>query len=320
MMFSQPNVKQPTAAIIPGPPTNNASDYRTVNVNISSGPYDWTRIMPWRAPGSAPVLGSGCGVAGGGNVWNSNGGWPPRDMAQGTDALTLPGPDGGPVTVWQAGSVVEVAFGIWANHGGGYSYRLCPNVLGMVNEDCFQKTPLQFAGETQWLHHINGTRIEIPMVKLAEGTWPKGSDWARLPFPECEAKPCTDAPRVCQSKVGFGDICDKLAYPEPIANTHGFGHNNNTEVMDGFHDYSVVDKVVIPDLPEGNYLLSWRWDAEQTTQIWQNFADVHISGNTDMCDFTGIWLNPGCNVRVNITQDGSTWRGSCMDGKGWSNG
>ena len=43
---------------------------------ISSGPGDWTRSMPWRSPGDAPVLGSGCGVAGGGLVFNNNGGWP----------------------------------------------------------------------------------------------------------------------------------------------------------------------------------------------------------------------------------------------------
>ena len=42
-------------------------------------------------------------------------------------------------------------------------------------------------------------------------------------------------------------------------------------------DYGVVTKVVIQaDLPDGDYLVSWRWDAEQTTQIWQNCADVTI--------------------------------------------
>jgi len=102
---------------------------------------------------------------------------------------TLPGPEGGPTTVWQAGTAVEVAFGIWANHGGGYSYRLCKNDPGTVNEECFQRTALKFLGETQWLQHTNGTRIEIPMVKLSEGTYPEGSEWARLPFPECKAKP-----------------------------------------------------------------------------------------------------------------------------------
>ena len=127
-------------------------------------------------------------------------------------------------------------------------------------QECFQAGHLQFAGDSQWLEHINGTRTEIPIVKTNEGTWPKGSDWARVPFPECAAKPCTDAPQQCMKGHGMGDICTDLAYPEPIPNTHGFGHNNSTKVEDGFHDYSIVDKVIIPaDLEEGEYLLSWRW-------------------------------------------------------------
>ena len=157
MLFSQPSPKQPTASIIPGPPTLNDSRWRTVNVNVSSGPGDWTRIMPWRSPGAAPVLGSGCGVAGGGDVWQANGGWPARGMAQGADPLaTLPK---GPPTVWKAGSVVEAAWGLWANHGGGYSYRLCANEPGLVTEQCFQAGSLKFAGATQWLQHVNGSRL-----------------------------------------------------------------------------------------------------------------------------------------------------------------
>jgi hypothetical protein len=69
-----------------------------------------------------------------------------------------------------------------------------------------------------------------------------------------------------------------LAYPEPLPNTHGFGHNNSTKVEDGFHDYSVVDTVAVPaGLAPGDYLLSWRWDCEQTTQVWQNCADIRIT-------------------------------------------
>lgn len=279
MLFSQPNSKQPTAAIIPGPPTLNSSKYRTVNVNVSSGPYDWTRTMPWRAPGSAPVLGSGCGVAGGGDVWNVNGGWPSRGMTQGEDAITLPT---GIPTVWKSGAVVEVAIGIWANHGGGYSYRLCPNVGAPVTEACFQETPLKFAGDVQWLHHVNGTRFEIPMVKVSEGTFPSGSEWARLPFPECASAPCKDPPEVCAAHDGMSDICKELAFPEPLPNVHGFGHDP-LHKQDLFHDYSVVDRLVLPeDLPEGDYLLSWRWDCEETTQIWQNCADIHISGGDEI--------------------------------------
>jgi predicted carbohydrate-binding protein with CBM5 and CBM33 domain len=59
---------------------------------------------------------------------------------------------------------------------------------------------------------------------------------------------------------------------------HGIFHSNDTSVEDGFHDYSIVDTVVVPaGLPTGDYLISWRWDAEQTTQIWQNCADIHIT-------------------------------------------
>jgi predicted carbohydrate-binding protein with CBM5 and CBM33 domain len=40
----------------------------------------------------------------------------------------------------------------------------------------------------------------------------------------------------------------------------------------------VSDKVLIPsDLPAGEYVLGWRWDAEETAQVWQNCADVTIT-------------------------------------------
>lgn len=123
MLFSQPNKKQPKISIIPGEPTLNDEKYRTNNVNVSSGDGDWTRTMPWRDPGMAPVLGSGCGVAGGGIEWNANGGWPPTGMMQGQDPLSvLKGPPAGPQTMWAAGSTQTVAMGVWANHGGGCEY------------------------------------------------------------------------------------------------------------------------------------------------------------------------------------------------------
>jgi hypothetical protein len=40
---------------------------------------------------------------------------------------------------------------------------------------------------------------------------------------------------------------------------------------------NIVDRVRIPaDLAPGPYLLSWRWDSEQTNQIWQNCADITV--------------------------------------------
>jgi predicted carbohydrate-binding protein with CBM5 and CBM33 domain len=39
----------------------------------------------------------------------------------------------------------------------------------------------------------------------------------------------------------------------------------------------ISDEVIIPkDLAPGDYVLSWRWDAEETAQIWSNCADVTI--------------------------------------------
>jgi hypothetical protein len=46
--------------------------------------------------------------------------------------------------------------------------------------------------------------------------------------------------------------------------------------IEGF-SYSVVDEVEVPaDLEAGEYLLSWRWDAEQSPQIWQSCADITL--------------------------------------------
>jgi len=43
-------------------------------------------------------------------------------------------------------------------------------------------------------------------------------------------------------------------------------------------NFNIIDKVQIPkNLAPGKYLLSFRWDAEQTPQIWTNCADVTIT-------------------------------------------
>jgi len=46
--------------------------------------------------------------------------------------------------------------------------------------------------------------------------------------------------------------------------------------IEGF-SYSIMDKVEVPEhLEEGEYLLSWRWDCEQSPQIWQQCADINL--------------------------------------------
>ena len=48
---------------------------------------------------------------------------------------------------------VEARWGITANHGGGYAYRLCKKGPGgntALTEECFQKTHLAFVGDESW--------------------------------------------------------------------------------------------------------------------------------------------------------------------------
>jgi hypothetical protein len=50
--------------------------------------------------------------------------------------------------------------------------------------------------------------------------------------------------------------------------------------IEGF-SYSVMDEVEVPEhLEEGEYLLSWRWDCEQSPQIWQQCADIRLVKNS----------------------------------------
>ena len=42
------------------------------------------------------------------------------------------------------------------------------------------------------------------------------------------------------------------------------------------NDYVIIDEVKVPKLPSGRYVLSWRWDAEQTAQVWTNCAVIEI--------------------------------------------
>ena len=48
--------------------------------------------------------------------------------------------------------------------------------------------------------------------------------------------------------------------------------------VDGGWNFSIVETVDVPaDLPTGDYVLSWRWDAEATPQVWLNCADITIT-------------------------------------------
>lgn len=367
MWFSQPAVDPPGDPIgkIRGYPTNNNSGTRTYNVDVVGTWNDYTRTSPWRAPGSAPVIGTGCGRAGGGPHLEFNGGTAPNfGYPQNLDGSALPRVLGVEPTTWFAGSIQEVAWAVNANHGGGYSYRLCKNDgITNVTEECFQKGHLDFVGATSWLQQwippaenqkraapaaaataattpprMPSTRTAIPRVTVSEGTVPASSQWARVPIPACKysgaqmkwsncslddcagccatVAPLPPHPRVnatwwreqdciagcagnglpgsCpagdkqfdEPMPGLSSLwsswlwCDAPRTPTEraaLGALHDSPHDLPCSRQNAVMYTNIVDAVQIPaDLEPGDYMLSWRWDSDQTNQIWQNCADVLI--------------------------------------------
>lgn len=245
---------------------------------------DWTKHHPWRKPGSAPVE-NPCGLAGGWYTAGAagNGGEAPPGVPQG-----FLGTEVKPLfkeTIWRIGDIVEVAWGVYANHGGGYSYRLCPWDQEPT-EECFQKMPLTLIGDKQWLQWGSGmdvfNRTEIPAVRLDTGTVPKGSQWTRNPIPACGG--VEDA----ISCGAFNSPCSKPQFEPPMKDLFGFGGGACGSSLPGTQctpeqfkrqsfDFGIVDMLQVPNIPEGKYRVSFRWESEQTPQVWASCSDVTIS-------------------------------------------
>ena len=178
---------------------------------------------PWNAPGTAPVHGP-CGTLGGmPNGCNADGEGTYGDcctencgiFALGNNTENYPWPDM-PVTEWFAGFHHEVAWLVTANHGGGYSYRLCPMPEGGISElteECFQQTPLDFVGDKQWVNYEidreTGHRTEVEALQTTEGTFPKGSMWRANPLlPKGEEGG--------SEEYGYGHIIDHVEVPADL--------------------------------------------------------------------------------------------------------
>jgi hypothetical protein len=43
--------------------------------------------------------------------------------------------------------------------------------------------------------------------------------------------------------------------------------------------FGIVDRLRVPEVPAGDYIVGFRWDCEQLAQIWTNCADVKILPN-----------------------------------------
>ena len=233
---------------------------------------DRMRNNPWFAPGSAHVD-DPCGVAGGNLRGCIGGPCMKNTYAYGARATDFKFHYQVKETEWTRGGIAEVAWGIVANHGGGYSYRLCKFPIegnSGLTEECFQRIPLKFVGTRQWVQYgedVN-TRVEFRAVRVNTGTFPKGSQWTKNPIPACNGD---DGGYSSNSSVCLKGT--QFAPPKP--GLFGFGVNHLFNVPP--FNWSIVDKVNIPkDLEPGHYVLSFRWDCEQTSQVWNSCASIKL--------------------------------------------
>lgn len=215
-----------------------------------------------------------CGVAAGTTQENVQAvGVAPPGVKNGFRGTDLPPTT---LTKWTIGETVEVAFGLWANHGGGYQYRLCP-ADSTLDEECFKKTPLAFASKKQALYWTDGPNkdkqieIEATRVKARDQ-----SIWTKNPIP---AFGCPSGGVKLPPYVGDKD-CVGPQFPPAIEGDEFWGFSDynlsNGDQINHYLPY-IKDFVVVPDLAPGHYVLSWRWDAEQTPQIWNSCSDILIS-------------------------------------------
>ena len=247
-------------------------ELRTVNVGAACGADDdFFYYSPWRRPGSAPII-DACGSAGGRHPWQSAGTY--GTYFDNTSHIKLgdlgsqlpPLPSG---VVWRSGSHVEVAWAAFANHGGGYSYRLCP-LSSELTEECFQRMPLAFHGALSWFRW-HGSRADMKAFRrtaVSIGTTPAGSMWAKNPLPHAYKE--SDGVRWARHSEhrrtgeGFQPLCENSVH-RPCSGEWTV------------HSPEIVDLLELPaSLPPGRYVLGWRWDAEESNQVMASCSDIEV--------------------------------------------
>jgi len=161
---------------------------------------------------------------------------------------------------------------------------------------------LEFSGDKQWIRFSPFWQwgvlktlpdYEIPAVRVH--TKDHGQ-WTRNPVPGCDfcdQAECMrnyskfDDQQMCSQTCSGLNVTSRTCppgttqFPEALPGLSGYYAEKcnpwtGCDALAGF-DYSIVDLVKIPkDIETGDYLLSWRWDCEQSAQIWQNCADIQI--------------------------------------------
>ena len=160
------------------------------------------------------------------------------------------------------------------------AYRLCRippkrSSAEALTEECFQAGHLEFAGDQQCA--LQGRRLDsLACFQRVTYTDADGKQWARNPVPACAGF----GGGYANSDPHCGNQGGMTQFPPPLPGLHGFGGwglQSEAGPHPGF-GFSIVDTLRLPaDLEPGQYALSWRWDAEQTNQVWAHCASVEVT-------------------------------------------
>ena len=179
-------------------------------------------------------------------------------------------------------------------------YRFCPTSED-ATEECFQRHPLSFATNASKIRYTDGSTPDkvVAALDVSEGTLPVGSTWRRMPVPACNC----DIGMGCSTlRKSNGTMYEAYAhnpnakhetplcptgtqFPAPAEGIYGVGGYLCTGGATGKipppgsceynFEWSIVDEVNVPETT-GDFVLQWRWDAEQTAQVWNTCADVTV--------------------------------------------
>lgn len=140
------------------------------------------------------------------------------------------------VTAWVAGSVQEVAWYVGPNHGGGYSYRLCRLPEGGTAE---------LTEECFQDTSLDFVGVEQFIIRHHE-----------------EHRTEVVARRTTEGTFPPGSEWTK----NPLSSEHGSEEHGH-----------VIDYVEVPVFLEpGRYVLSFYWDCQKSSQIWNVCANIDI--------------------------------------------
>ena len=140
-------------------------------------------------------------------------------------------------------------------------------------------------GDTHTIRYNDGSKADLAInaTQLSTGVTPEGSTWRRNPIPACNCDiggyGCTvdgkgfDKAYANNPDPISSEVCKTgTMYPAGFKNgAGGVGYLTGSPVH-----YSIVDQVQVPS-EEGEYVLQWRWDCEETAQVWNSCADIKVS-------------------------------------------